>query len=232
MFLSFGCFAKPEQSAHSGQSHSDAQRSARTRSRAGAGVLELRGLRIQTRGRYSASGFRCFASAIWRCPSQRLSAHHPAASGAATHHGGFVYCEQLISVDRCRWVCLDDQIGYDLRTNGTGAGAMLFVPAAVGSDRAGRQATHVVGIVGNEPVNHATARPCPLLAPALHASVGKAKSLLRCPPLVSQLHEELVHLHPLGQEPDRAILLDDTQQDGIFLAPRTGAERRARIRGL
>lgn len=109
---------------------------------------------------------------------------------------------------------------------------MLFVPAAVGSDRAGRQATRVVGVVGNELVDHPAAGPCPLLAPALHASVSKAESLLRCPPLMSQLHEELVHLHPLGQEPDGTILLDDTKQDGIFLAPRTGAERCTRIRGL
>jgi hypothetical protein len=48
---------------------------------------------------------------------------------------------------------------------------------------------------------------------------------------MSQLHEELIHLHPLGQKPDGTILLDDTQQDGIFLAPRTGAERRAGVRG-
>ena len=165
-------------------------------------------------------------------PSHKLSTHHPAASGAATHHGGFVYCEQLMSANWLRWVCLDDQIGYDLRTNGTGGCAMLFVPPAVGSDRAGRQATHVVRIVRNEPVDHPAAGPCPLLAPALHASVGKAESLLRCPPLMSQLHEEPIHLHPLGQEPDRTILLDDTQEDGILLTPRTGAERRARIRGL
>jgi len=152
--------------------------------------------------------------------------------GAATHDGGLIYCEQLTSVDRHRWVGLDDEIGYDLRTNGTGAGAMLFVPTAVGSDRAGRQGTRVVGIVGNQLVDHPAARPGPLLAPALHAGVGKAEPLLRCPTLVSQLHEELVHLHPLGQKPDGTILLDDTQQDGIFRAPRTRAERRARIRGL
>jgi hypothetical protein len=49
---------------------------------------------------------------------------------------------------------------------------------------------------------------------------------------MSQLHEELIHLHPFGQKPDRTILLDDTQQDRIFLTPRTGAERCAWIGGL
>ena len=92
--------------------------------------------------------------------------------------------------NRRRRLCLDDQIGYDLRTNGAGAGAMLFVPTAVGTDRAVRQVTRVVGIVGDEPVDHAAARSGPLLAPALHAGVGKAESLLRCSPLVSQLHED------------------------------------------
>lgn len=109
---------------------------------------------------------------------------------------------------------------------------MLFVPTAVGSDRTVRQGTHVIGIVGDEAVDHSAARPGPLLTPALHAGVGKTEPLLRCPPLVGQLHEELIHLHPFGQKPDGTILLDDTQQDGIFLAPRTRAERRARIRGL
>jgi len=109
---------------------------------------------------------------------------------------------------------------------------MLFVPTAVGSDRAVRQVTYEAGIIFNEAVDYATARTCPLLTPALHAGVGKAESLFRRPPLVSQLHEELVHLHPLGQKPDGTILLDDTQQDGIFRTPRTRAERRARIRGL
>jgi hypothetical protein len=108
---------------------------------------------------------------------------------------------------------------------------MLFVPPAVRADGTRGQRSLEARIVGDEPVDHATARPRPLLAPALHASISKTETLLRGPPLMGQFDKELIHLHPIGQEPDRTILLDDPKQDGIFLAPRTGTKRRAGIRG-
>lgn len=48
---------------------------------------------------------------------------------------------------------------------------------------------------------------------------------------MGQFDKELVHLHPIGQKPDRTILLDEPEQESIFLAARTGTERRAGIRG-
>lgn len=109
---------------------------------------------------------------------------------------------------------------------------MLFVPSAVGSDGTKGQSSLEAGIVGDEPVDHPTARPGPLLAPALHASISKTETLFWGSSLMGQFDKELIHLHPIGQEPDRTILLDDPKQDGIFLAPRTGTERWAGLRGL